>query len=221
MKKNQDLSGLARCFLFQGIGKEEQEQLLVCMEGIEKECGKQEILLREEEPAGHIGIVLEGCVQVVEEDVWGNRSILEQIEEGGLYGAAFACAGIKKSPVSVVAVTPVRILQIKIEKVMHVCPNACPCHQQVIQNLVYLLARKNVALSEKIQHISKRSTREKLLAYLADEIKKTGRKHFQIPFSRQELADYLCVDRSAMSAELGKLKREGIIEFQKNEFWVL
>ena len=138
-----------------------------------------------------------------------------------LYGAAFACAGIKKSPVSVVAVTPVRILQIKIEKVMHVCPNACPCHQQVIQNLVYLLARKNVALSEKIQHISKRSTREKLLAYLADEIKKTGRKHFQIPFSRQELADYLCVDRSAMSAELGKLKREGIIEFRKNEFWVL
>ena len=108
-----------------------------------------------------------------------------------------------------------------MEKLMQVCPNGCPAHQQMIRNLVYLLARKNVALNEKIKHISRRTTREKLLAYLADQAKKAGKKDFSIPFDRQELADYLCVDRSAMSAELGKLKREGKIDLWKNEFRLL
>lgn len=221
MQKKFNQPGVGQCSLFSGIGEEEVERLLVCMEGKEKKCRKQELLLMEDEPADHIGIVLEGCVQVVEEDVWGNRGILEQIEAGGLYGAAFACAGIERSPVNVVAVTDSRILRIKIEKVMGVCSKTCACHQQVIRNLVHLLARKNVALSEKLQHISQRSIREKLLAYLADEAKKSGRKEFTIPFNRQELADYLCVDRSAMSTELWKLKREGIIGFQKNKFRLL
>ena len=167
------------------------------------------------------GIVLEGSLQVVEEDIWGNRGILEQVGEGELYGAAFACAGIQKSPVSVVAAKKSRVLRIQMEKLMQVCPNGCPAHQQMIRNLVYLLARKNVALNEKIKHISRRTTREKLLAYLADQAKKAGKKDFSIPFDRQELADYLCVDRSAMSAELGKLKREGKIDLWKNEFRLL
>ena len=207
--------------MFQQIGEEERKKLLACMDGRETVWEKGQILLGEEEPADHIGIVLEGSLQVVEEDIWGNRGILEQVGEGELYGAAFACAGIQKSPVSVVAAKKSRVLRIQMEKLMQVCPNGCPAHQQMIRNLVYLLARKNVALNEKIKHISRRTTREKLLAFLADQAKQAGKKDFSIPFDRQELADYLCVDRSAMSAELGKLKREGKIDFWKNEFRLL
>ena len=185
--------------MFHQIGEEERKKLLACMDGRETVWEKGQILLGEEEPADHLGIVLEGSLQVVEEDIWGNRGILEQVGEGELYGAAFACAGIQKSPVSVVAAKKSRVLRIQMEKLMQVCPNSCPAHQQMIRNLVYLLARKNVALNEKIKHISRRTTREKLLAYLADQAKKAGKKDFSIPFDRQELADYL---RQQVSAEL-------------------
>ena len=167
--------------MFHQIGEEERKKLLACMDGRETVWEKGQILLGEEEPADHLGIVLEGSLQVVEEDIWGNRGILEQVGEGELYGAAFACAGIQKSPVSVVAAKKSRVLRIQMEKLMQVCPNSCPAHQQMIRNLVYLLARKNVALNEKIKHISRRTTREKLLAYLADQAKKAGKKDFSIP----------------------------------------
>ena len=139
--------------MFHQIGEEERKKLLVCMDGRETVWEKGQILLGEEEPADHLGVVLEGSLQVVEEDIWGNRGILEQVGEGELYGAAFACAGIQKSPVSVVAAKKSRVLRIQMEKLMQVCPNGCPAHQQMIRNLVYLLARKNVALNEKIKHI--------------------------------------------------------------------
>lgn len=212
---------LEQSFLFQGIEEADRRAVLSCVDGKVKTYGKQEILVEEGEKLNHVGLVLEGCVQVISQDAWGNRSILEQVGEGGLYGAAFACAGLKKSPVSVVAPVKTSVLQLDVEKVLQVCPASCPFHQQMIRNLVYMLAGKNVALNEKIQHLSCRSTREKLLAYLTDEAKRAGKREVTIPFDRQGLADYLCVERSAMCAELGKLKREGVLDYRKNRFRLL
>ena len=112
------------------------------------------------------------------------------------------------------------MLFLEAGRILSVCPTACPFHQKMVENMVYILARKNVMLSEKIGHISKRSTREKLLSYLSSQSKKAGSRHFFIPFNRQELADYLCVERSAMSAELSKLRGEGLLDYKKFEFWL-
>lgn len=206
--------------LFQGVCETEFEQMISCLDGKYRRFQKNALILAEGQAAAGLGIVLEGCVQVVDEDVFGNRNIVEQLEPGGLYGAAFACAGIPVSPVSIVAAKDSLILTLDIRKVLTVCPNSCPFHQRLVQNMVRILAKKNVILSEKISHISKRTTREKLLSYLSEESKRAGSSHFRIPFNRQEMADYLCVERSAMSAELGRLRREGVIDFQKNEFWI-
>lgn len=204
--------------LFQGVCEDEFEQMMYCLDGKCRRFQKNTRIVVEGQAGSEVGIVLEGCVQVVEEDVFGNRNIVEQLESGELYGAAFACAEIPFSPVSIVAAKDSLILSMDIRKILTVCANGCPFHQRLIRNMVYILAKKNVALSEKITHISKRTTREKLLSYLSEESKRAESSHFMVPFNRQEMADYLCVERSAMSAELGKLRREGLIDFRKNEF---
>lgn len=206
--------------LFQGIKEEELKSLFSCLGGNVRDYGKHESILVEGEPVGKFGIVLQGIVQVMNEDVFGNRTILEQIGEGELFGAAYACANIGSSPVSVMAVEACTIMWLDVKRVLTVCSSACPFHQKLIRNMVYILAGKNILLGEKIRHISRRTTREKLMTYLSDQSKKAGSRHFSVPFDRQGLADYLCVERSAMSAELGKLKKERVLDFKKNEFWL-
>ena len=206
--------------VLQGIEEKDLEALMSCLGAGRKQYCKGQIILSDGDPVALAGVVMEGYIQVISEDAFGNRSILEQLGPGELYGAAFACADIKHSPVSIIAVQDSKVWLIDMKKVLTVCPSVCPFHQQLINNMVYILARKNVALNEKITHISRRSTREKLLSYLSEQSKKAGKAHFTIPFNRQELADYLCVERSAMSAELGKLRKEGIIDFYKSEFWI-
>lgn len=207
--------------LFQGIEESNVEKMLFCLGGIAKEYKKNEWVIVEGESVQKIGIMMEGCVQVISEDVFGNRNILEQLGAGEIFGAAFASAELPGSPVAVVAVTDSRILQIDVEKIFTVCSSSCPFHQKLIRNMVHILARKNILLSEKINYISKRTTKEKLLAYLSAQSKKEKSRHFTIPFNRQELADYLCVERSAMSAELSRLRTEGVLEYKKSEFWLM
>lgn len=206
--------------LFQGIKEEDIKSMLSCLGGSIRNYGKNEVILMEGEPVGKVGVVLRGRVQVMNEDVFGNRTILEQVGEGALFGAAYACAEVDRSPVSVVSLEDSAILQLDVRRVLKVCPAACQFHQELIGNMVHILAGKNVLLGEKIRHISGRTTREKLLSYLSDQSKRAGDSHFIIPFDRQGLADYLCVERSAMSAELGRLKKEGILDFRKSEFWL-
>lgn len=206
--------------LFQGIIPEDRDSLLQCLGAEEKSFIRQETILEEEMEVTKIGIVLKGKLQVIRDDVFGNRHILEQLDPGELFGAAFACAGVSKSPIAVTAAEESRILQVDINRILTTCPSSCPFHQKLIANMVKILAQKNVALSEKIGYLSKRTTKDKLLSYLSETSKRSGSTHFFIPFDRQELADYLCVERSAMSAELSKIRREGILDYRKNEFWL-
>ncbi len=206
--------------LFSGIEGAERESLMGCLQAVGRRFKKGELVLAAGDKPS-VGLVREGVVQVIAEDPMGNRTIIGRMEEGDMFGEAFACAGAEKLPFSVEASADCDILLIDVARIVVTCPAACPFHTRLIENLMAVLARKNILLGTKIRHLSRRSTRDKLLSYLSDRAREVGAREFNVPFNRQEMADYLCVDRSAMSAELSKLKAEGILDYNKNQFTFL
>lgn len=209
---------LTRVPLFEGIGQEELPRMLGCLNAGTAVYRKGEIILREGEPVRRVGVVVSGQVQVVKEDFSGNRNILAEIVPGGLFAESYACVHSVSLPVTVVSAAESVILWLDYTGIVSPCASACGFHTRLVENMMSVLASKNILLSRKIEHISKRTTREKLLAYLSDQAAEQGSREFEIAFNRQELADYLCVDRSAMSGELGKMQREGILSFHSNHF---
>ena len=215
------LSILKKCPLFKDIDDDRLLQMLTCFGARIDFYDKKYTIFAEGSPAKYIGIVLSGSVQVIQVDYYGNRSILSVIGESDMFAEAFACAETKEIPVSIIADEPSEIMLIDSSHILHTCQNNCGFHQQLIFNLMKDLARKTLAFHQRIEITSKRTTRDKLLAYLAAQAKKNGRNDFDIELDRQELADYLEVDRSGLSAEIGKMRREGIIENYKNHFELL
>lgn len=204
--------------LFSGIKPEELSSMLGCLKAKKSGYRKQDIILLEGQPVPAVGIVLSGNIRIVKEDYMGNRNILTELSPGNLFAESYACAQAEKLPVTVLSVTDSEVLWIDYGRIVSTCSSSCRFHNRLIENMLGIIAAKNIALSRKIEHVSKRTTREKVLAYLSDEAAKAGKNEFDIPFSRQEMADYLCVDRSAMSGELGKLQSEGILTFHRNHF---
>lgn len=212
---------LKDCSLFDGINSNDLQSLISYLDVKISVYDKKQTIIFEGDEARYIGIVLSGSVQIMQTDYYGNRNLLSVAEPSEIFGEAFACAGIKSIPVSVVAGEKSEIMLIDCEKITNSCSAACSFHRQMIYNLMKILASKNIMLRQKNEILSKRSTREKLMAYLMLQAKKHGRKEFIIPFNRQELADFLSVDRSGMSSEIGKLKKENIIKSTKNRFELL
>ena len=210
-----------KCPLFVGIEEEDLFRTLGCLGAKVENFDKKYTIFQEGKPARYIGIVLSGTAQIVRVDYYGNRSILSEIGAPDLFGEAFACAEISALPISVIANEPCEIMFIECDHILHTCANNCGFHQQLIFNLMKDLATKTILFHQKLEITSKRSTREKLMAYLMMRAKKVGSDRFDIPFDRQELADYLEVDRSGLSVEISKLRREGIIECEKNSFVLL
>lgn len=212
---------LQKCPLFRGIDPTELPVLLECLGAKTVTAEKRQTVLREGAPARFVGVVLKGGVQILQEDYFGNRSILGLAEAGELFGESFACAGTESLPVSVVAARDSVLLLVDCRRVLSPCEKACGFHRTILSNLMQIMARKNLAFHQKIQITSRRTTREKLLAYLNVQAKVHGSAAFSIPFDRQELADYLGVERSGLSTEIGRLRAEGILECQKNHFILL
>lgn len=212
---------LRQCVLFEQIEDENLTAILGCLGAKCYSYRKNQTIAREGDSANLIGIVLKGKAQIVRIDYYGNRSIVAMIEPTQIFGESFACADEKKMPVDIVASEDSEILMVDCQRVIHSCSNACDFHRQIIFNLLKIVAKKNIMFNQKIEITSKRTTREKLLTYLLQQAKKTGSDEFSIPYDRQELADYLEVDRSGLSVEIGKLKKEGIIENRKNIFKML
>ena len=204
--------------LFSGISETELAAMLSCLETREERFPKDTFLLRTGDTAESIGLVLSGSVLVVQEDIWGNRNILSRTAPGQTYAAAFACAPSSVSNVSVVTETPTAVLFLNVKRLLTVCPSACAHHSRIIRNLLSDLAGKNLLLNEKLTHIAQRTTRAKLMSYLSAEAQRLGTYEFDIPFSRQQLADYLAVERSGLSLELGKMRSEGLLDFHKSHF---
>ena len=170
------------------------------------------------EAVEEVGLVLAGSALVVQEDIWGNRSILSKIGPGQTFAEVFACAPGAVLNVSVEAESAVTVMFLRVRRVLNVCPSACSHHSRIIRNLLGELAEKNLRLNEKLTHMGQRTTRAKLMSYFSAEAQRRGGYEFDIPFSRQQLADYLGVERSGLSLELGKIRREGLLDFHKSHF---
>jgi cAMP-binding proteins - catabolite gene activator and regulatory subunit of cAMP-dependent protein kinases len=207
--------------LFSGISKEDLAVMLDCLNARSVRYPKGSFVFLAGDAASRVGIVCEGEVQVVREDVFGNRAILSKLERGDLFGETFACAGVERMPVSVLATQESEVLLIDYRRIVTSCPSSCAFHGKLIENMLGILAAKNLLLNRKIEALSARTTRGKLMAYLAEQAAAQGSSHFRIPFDRQELADYLAVDRSAMSAELGRMRDDGLIRFHRDDFELL
>jgi CRP-like cAMP-binding protein len=166
-----------------------------------------------------VGVILSGGVKIIKEDINGRAAILTELGTSDIFGEVFACANISQSPVTIYASLDSEILFIDYKKIVTTCPSACPFHTRLIENMLKLMAYKTLALNQKIETLSKRTTREKLLSFFDSQ--RGPAKKFTIPYNREELAHYLCVDRSAMSNELCKMRDEGLIAFKKNTFELL
>ena len=219
MKKYLEI--LKKCALFDGIEEDQLLKMLVCLGARVGHFDKKYTVFAEGSPAKYIGILLSGSLQIVQVDYYGNRSIVSNIEERQIFGESFACAGVDSLPVYVVAATDADVMLMDVGRVTNTCCNACAFHNKIIYNLMKIMAIKNLAFHRRSEIISKRTTREKIMTYLMFEAKKNGKNTFSIPYDRQELADYLEVDRSGLSAEISKLRREGVLLCRKNDFTLL
>ena len=212
---------LRRCLLFDGITDDDLQKLLGCLGASVRRFRKREAIMAEGDAAGYIGIMLSGSARIEQTDYFGNRSIVAGIRPAELFGESFACAGVETMPVSVMANEESEAMLIECQRITHSCSNACSFHRQIIYNLMKVIAAKNLIFHQKIEITSKRSTREKLMTYLMFCAQKNNSSTFEIPFDRQELADYLEVERSGLSAEISKLRREGVLLADKNRFTLL
>lgn len=212
---------LRNCPLFAQIDDDDLLRMLGCLGAKVEAFDKKYTIFAEGNPAKHIGILLSGTVQIIRIDYYGNRSILSELGPSEVFAEAFACAEVPAIPVTVIASDPSEVMLIDCSHILHTCSNHCGFHQQLIFNLMKDLATKTILFHQKIEVTSKRSTREKLMAYLMMQAQKAGSNSFDIPFDRQELADYLEVDRSGLSAEISRLRREGVLESAKNHFTLL
>ena len=204
--------------LFSGISEEELTVMLSCLRAEKRDFPKEAFVLRAGDTVDSIGLVLSGTVLVIQEDIWGNRNILSKAGLGQTFAAAYACAIGSRLNVSVIAETPVTVMFLNVKRILNVCPSACSHHSQIIRNLLGELAEKNLRFNEKLTHMGQRTTRSKIMSYLSAEAQRLGKYEFDVPFSRQQLADYLGVERSGLSLELGKMRSEGLLDFRKSHF---
>lgn len=209
---------LKRTKLFSGVGEEDIGAMLSCLGARLLTYRKGEYVLRQGERLSEILVLVQGSLHVQRDDYWGNRSILGHVGVGEIFGEAYAAPESGALLNDVVAVEDSAVCFFDVKRVISTCPSACRFHTTVVQNLFFAISEKNRGLVRKLDHMSRRTTREKLISYLSEEARKQNSADITIPFNRQQLADYLSVDRSAMSSELCKMRREGLLEFEKNRF---
>ena len=212
------LALLGSTALFKGIDREDISSMLSCLSARKLAFRRGEALFMEGDKAGFIGLVLEGEVQILRDDFYGKTSLMDIARPGELFAEVFACSGVPAMPVSGYARSDCVVLLMDCRRIMTLCSNSCAFHNLIIKNLLQAVAEKTLTLSRKIRIMSQRSTREKLLAYLSEQAKLKGSASFDIPLDRQSLADYLGVERSAMSTELGKLRKDGVLECSGRHF---
>lgn len=207
--------------LFSDIPSDELTDMLKCLNGVIRHYEKNRIIFNEGELLTSIGIVLSGNILVFHDDSNGKRSIISTVYAPDTFGETYACAGIEILPVSIAANETCDVLLLDRRRMYSPCTKACACHRQLIQNLLRIIAQKNLMLNQKIEVMSKKTTKEKIMSYLMNEAEKVGANTFTLHIDRQTMADYLGVERTAMSAEIGKLCREGKIVVNRREFTIL
>ena len=209
---------LNRSMLFKDISDDEKADILGCLTYQIKEFRQGHVIALEGNEIRYFGLILEGSIDMIKEDVWGNRTLITRMSEGELFGETFACGIEQQSVVTFTAVGNVTVMMLPFMQVIHTCSNSCSFHEKLIRNLVHTIAMKNRSLMQKVEIITKKNLREKILAYLSIQAQMQNTRYFQIPLKRGELAQYLCADRSALTRELTQMREEGIIDFDRNTF---
>ena len=211
---------LSECALFRGVQPDETAEMLRCLGADRRTFEKDARIFRTGDTTTDLGLVLSGSVLIQNDDFWGNTAVLDHVVPGQIFAETYACTG---EPLMVDAVTaePAEILFLNVARIVQTCPQACTHHNKLIRNLLFLSARKNLNLSRKIFHTSSKSIRGRLLSYLSFQSTRCGSRSFSIPFNRQQLADYLNVDRSALSNELSKMQKDGLLRVARNRFELL
>ena len=204
--------------LFDNLSEADKDALRKCFLVKETPYLKNSYVIRMGDTVHDVFYLLSGRLHIVSEDIWGNQTLIETMHPQTLFGEAYVLSRAGNYIVSVIAATDSVVVRINPEKLMEECPKACSCHVQILKNIMRIEASKIVRLTEKLGHIAQRTMREKILSYLSKCAGRAKSYSFEIPYSRQELADYLCVDRSALSHELSRLSKEGILRYQKNRF---
>lgn len=207
---------LSNTLLFRGLQDKEIDSLLGCLKAAKHSYKKGEIILSEGNITENIGIVLSGKAMISCSDIWGNSSILSDVPPGSVFGEVYACIPGQPMLVTVSAAEDTSVLFMNVGRVLTTCANACPFHVKLVRNLLTVCAHKSLQLSQRIQHTSSKSIRGRLMSYFSECAKQFGSNSFLIPYNRQQLADYLNVDRSTMCNELSKMQKDGVIEYNKN-----
>lgn len=206
---------LSKTKLFHGTTQAEALAMLECLSATSKNYRKGEVIYHAGATINHIGMVLMGSVNIEYDDIWGNKSILSHVEEGGIFGETYACLANEPLMINAVAAENTTVLFLDVAKILQTCSSSCSHHNQLIKNLLHICAEKSLQLSRRILHTSSKSIRGRLMSYFSELAQRNQRTNFTLPFNRQQLADFLNVDRSALSNELSKMKADGIIEYDK------
>ena len=212
------ISFLTNTALFRGATAEEASAMLGCLGSYEKRYEKGAVIFHAGERIENMGLVLSGSVNIELDDLWGNKTILGHVEAGHLFAETYASLPGEPLMVNAVACERSDILFLNAARLLTTCPNSCAHHNRLIRNLLQITAEQNLALSRRSLHTAPKSIRGRLMSYLSHQAKQNGSYQFTIPFNRQQLADYLGVDRSALSKELGKMQKEGLLTCRKNRF---
>ena len=204
--------------IFSGISEAEITEMLGCLDAKQKVFHKDELIFREGDTTETIGLLLTGAAFIVQDDFWGNRNILSTVIPGQTFAETFACSMGAAMTVSVIAESECEVIFLNVRRILTTCPAACAHHSRMIRNLLSDLAEKNLAYNEKLTHMAQRTTRARLLSYFSAAARKSNCFEFDVPFSRQQLADYLSVERSGLSLELSRMKKDGLLDYHKNHF---
>ena len=207
--------------LFQGIEQNNLPVMLGCLGYRMERYIKGDFISMEGEHLENIGLVVKGSVDMIKEDFWGNKTILMRMRQGSVFGETFICGSASLATVSFCAASDTEVLFLPFKRVMHTCTNACAFHHRLVENMVQLIADKNLELMRKVEVVTKKTLREKILAYLSQQAQLEGGSYFEIPLGRIELAEYVCADRSALTRELNAMKEEGLLDYDRNMFRLL
>lgn len=212
------VSSLPPAALFRGISQEELQTMLHCLQAAEKTYDRGETIFCCGQPIRQLGLVLSGSVMIQRDDLWGNSSLIGRVETGQIFGEVYACIPGEALLVDVIAAEKSKVLFLEIQRVMQTCCHDCGFHHTLVRNLMQIMSQKSLQLSRRILYTSPKTIRGRLLTFFSDQVQEAGSCTVTIPFSRQQLADYLSVDRSALSAELSKMQKDGILTYEKNTF---
>ena len=212
---------LSKTVLFRGVSPEEVKTLLTCLQAETRKYSRGSMIYRAGDTVRAIGLVLSGSVSIESDDVWGNKSILDHVHAGQVFAETYACVPGEPLMISVVAAEAAEVLFLDVSRVLELCSNACSFHNKLLRNLLTAASQKNLNLSRRIFHTGAKTIRGRLLSYLSYQALQQGSRDFEIPFNRQQLADYLSVDRSAMSNELSKMQRDGLLRVDRSRFTLI